>query len=104
MEISSNVSELQAQQPVKLEQSNNLADTRSQPDFSQQPADRVEISSEAQQLLSATDNRNNSADLNSRQQAERVTQDIQAGFGANPDQAIATQANVNPDIAGAILG
>ncbi len=83
---------------IKPEQQNSLSGKQN-PSINERENDsdrddRINISTAAQRLSSAVKAGNNSANVQNRQQAEQISQNIQKTFQVNPNQAISAQANI----------
>jgi len=98
METKSIETNLSAIATIKPEQQNPRAEKQNQSINEQENDndrdDRVNISTAAQRLSSAPRVNNSHSAIQSRQQAEQITQAIQKTFQINPGQATSTQANI----------
>ena len=104
MEINSIEADLPITPSVKSDQQNNPTENQNLSVNNPQQNDRVEISSEAQRLSSATDINSSKSNLETRQQAEQTVQQIRSDFQTNSVQAITAQANVAPALISNIVG
>ena len=104
MEITSIETNLPPTSSVKPEQSNQPTDNQNPSVNNPQQNDRVEISSQAQSLSSATDANNSTSNIKTRQQAEQTVQQIRSDFQTHSAQAITAQANVAPALISNVIG
>ena len=104
MEINSIEADLPITPSVKSDQQNNPTENQNLSVNNPQQNDRVEISSEAQRLSSATDINSSKSNLETRQQAEQTVQQIRSDFQTNSVQAITAQVNVAPALISNIVG